>query len=50
MNLNGEFEIEFEEGTELVKKGETVLVPASLESFRLKPLTKEVKTLEVFIK
>lgn len=50
MNLNGEFEIEFEEGKELVKKGETVLVPASLESFRLKPLTKEVKTLEVFIK
>lgn len=50
INLGGEFEIEFEEGTELVMKGETVLVPASLESFRLKPLTKEVKALEVFIK
>jgi mannose-6-phosphate isomerase len=50
MNLDGEFEIEFEEGTEHVGKGETVLVPASLETFRLKPLSAGVKTLEVYIK
>ncbi|MBT3383829.1 MAG: class I mannose-6-phosphate isomerase [Prolixibacteraceae bacterium] len=50
INLDGEFEIEHEEGIEKVKKGETVLIPASLETFRLKPLSKEVKTLEVYIK
>jgi len=50
LNLDGQFEIEFEGGTILVNKGETVLVPASLETFKLKPLSKEVKTLEVYIK
>lgn len=50
VNLEGDFEIEYEQGTVRVKKGETVLIPASLETFRLKPLVKEVKTLEVYIK
>ncbi len=50
MNLDGVFKIEYEDGTELVNKGETILIPASLETFLLKPLTDEVKTLEVYIK
>jgi mannose-6-phosphate isomerase len=50
MNLDGEFEIEFEGGCERVKKGETVLIPASIETFRFKPVSALVKTLEVYIK
>jgi mannose-6-phosphate isomerase len=50
LNLDGQFEIEFEGETILINKGETVLIPASLETFKLKPLSKEVKTLEVYIK
>ena len=50
MNLDGVFEIEFDGETVKVNKGETVLIPASLETFQLKPLSKEVKTLEVYIK
>jgi len=50
MCLNGNFEIKFEEGTIRVNKGETVLVPACLESFLLIPHSKLVKTLEVYIK
>jgi mannose-6-phosphate isomerase len=49
MNLNGRFTIEYEGGTVEVDKGETVLIPASLESLRLIPQTGEVKLLEVFI-
>lgn len=50
LNLEGKFEIIFDGETVLVEKGETVLIPASLETFQLKPLSKEVKTLEVYIK
>ena len=50
MNLDGEFEIEFDGKSVKVNKGETVLIPASIETFQLKPLSKEVKTLEVYIK
>lgn len=50
MNIDGEFEIEFEGGTEHVGKGETVLVPASLETFSLKPLSASVRTLEIYIR
>ncbi len=50
MNLDGRFEVEYEGGTEQVEKGETVLIPASLEKFRLKPLSEKVKTIEVYIK
>ncbi len=50
MNLEGRFGLEYDGGEVTIEKGETVLVPASLETFRLKPLTPEVKTLEVYIK
>jgi len=50
MTLEGDFEIEIEEFTETVKKGETVLIPAETNAVKLKPLTREVKLLEVFIK
>lgn len=47
--LEGDFEIKTEEGTERVKKGETVLIPANIELLSLVPKSKEVKVLEVFI-
>jgi mannose-6-phosphate isomerase len=50
MNISGRFKIEYEEGEEVVETGETVLIPASLESFHLVPLSPEVRTLEVYIK
>ena len=50
MNLDGRFSIEYEAGEETIEKGETVLIPANLEAYRLNPLTHEVKTLEVYIK
>lgn len=50
MNLEGTFEVEYESGKEKIEKGETVLVPASVEQFKLNPLTKSAKTLEVYIK
>ncbi|HBL78428.1 MAG TPA: mannose-6-phosphate isomerase [Prolixibacteraceae bacterium] len=48
--LEGSFEIEFENGTEMMKQGETVLIPASLESLELVPISSSVKLLEVYIK
>jgi mannose-6-phosphate isomerase len=50
MNIAGRFKIEYEDGEETVEPGETILVPASLEVFKLNPLTEEVRTLEVYIK
>ncbi len=50
MNIAGRFRIEYEDGEETVEPGETILVPASLEVFKLNPLTEEVKTLEVYIR
>lgn len=50
MNLAGQFSIEYEGGTVQVEKGETILIPASLESVRLNPITEEVKLLEVYIR
>lgn len=50
MTLDGQFNIEYEGGTVEVTTGETVLVPASLESLRLKPVTGSAKILEVYIK
>jgi mannose-6-phosphate isomerase len=47
--LEGEFEIEYPEGTENVKRGETVLIPAAMEQFFLKPKSPEVKLLEVHV-
>lgn len=49
MTLDGSFDIETEEGTERVEKGETVLIPASIESLQLKPVAGKVKLLEVYI-
>ena len=50
MNLEGRFKIEFDGGEEVIATGETVLIPAGLESFQLIPITAEVKMLEVYIK
>ena len=47
--VEGEYEIGWEEGTERVKKGETILVPASLSQYRLKPLCNVAKLLEVHV-
>lgn len=49
MTIDGSFDIETEEGTERVEKGETVLIPASIESLQLKPVSEKVKLLEVYI-
>ncbi len=48
--LEGDFEIEYDEKTVKISKGETVLIPASLDAYQLKPLSEKVKTLEVYIK
>lgn len=50
MSLEGDFEIQYEQATVKVNKGETILIPASIELFQLNPLSKTVKTLEVYIK
>ena len=48
--LDGSYEIETENGSETAQKGETVLIPASLENVKLSPKTASVKLLEVYIK
>lgn len=48
--VEGSYYIEWEKGTEEVAQGETVLIPASLESVKLIPRTDSVKLLEVYIK
>jgi mannose-6-phosphate isomerase len=50
MTMEGSFDIIYEEGTETVEMGETVLIPASLESIQLKPKSESVKIMEVYIK
>ncbi|WP_159522771.1 type I phosphomannose isomerase catalytic subunit [Sunxiuqinia indica] len=47
--LEGDLEIEYQEGLETVKKGDTILVPAALEHFILTPQSKGVKLLEVYL-
>lgn len=49
INLEGEFEIITEEGKEKVSKGETILLPASMEIIKLNPRNDKVKILEVYI-
>jgi mannose-6-phosphate isomerase len=49
MNLEGNFIIETEEGTDQVAKGETILIPASIEFVKLNPQNGKVKLLEVYI-
>ncbi|MCY1720880.1 mannose-6-phosphate isomerase [Prolixibacteraceae bacterium Z1-6] len=50
MTMEGSFDIVSEEGTETIEMGETVLLPASLESIQLKPNSERVKLMEVYIK
>ena len=50
MTMEGSFEINWEEGKEIINKGETVLIPSGLESIQLKPKSENVKLLEVYIK
>lgn len=47
--LDGTVEIETESGSETITKGETILIPASIESVTLKPQSSTVKLLEVTI-
>lgn len=47
--LEGELLIETESGSETVQKGETILIPAAIESVQLNPTTASVKLLEVYI-
>ena len=50
ITLEGRFEVETEEGTVKAGKGETVLIPASIDFLKLKPINGKVKLLEVYIK
>lgn len=50
MTLEGSFDIQTEAGKETAETGETILIPASIESVQLKPRSKKAKILEVFIK
>ena len=47
--VEGEYEIITEDHTEKVKMGETILVPASVHQYKLKPLSPNVKVLEVHL-
>ncbi|MEL7586428.1 MAG: type I phosphomannose isomerase catalytic subunit [Prolixibacteraceae bacterium] len=47
--IEGEYEIICPELTERGKKGETILVPASVSQFQLKPINGKVKLLEVHV-
>ncbi len=47
--IDGDFEIAWDSGGESFKKGDTILVPASLEQYDLVPLNGNVRVLEVHI-
>jgi mannose-6-phosphate isomerase len=47
--LDGELEIKTDSGNETLQKGETVLIPASIENVQLTPKTTSAKLLEVYI-
>ena len=47
--LEGEVNIETESGIETVQKGETILIPASLEHVQLKPVSASARLLEVYV-
>lgn len=49
MALGGDFEVVTEGGSENVSMGETILIPACLESVQLKPKSDKAKVLEVYI-
>lgn len=46
--VEGEFSLKWDSGSEIVKKGDTVLLPAMIKEVRLEP-TGEAKILEVYI-
>lgn len=47
--LEGELQIKTESGSESLCKGETILIPASIENVQLTPISAAVKLLEVYI-
>jgi mannose-6-phosphate isomerase len=47
--MEGKLQIKTESGSESFQKGETILIPASIENVQLKPVSKAVKLLEVYI-
>ena len=47
--LEGEVNIETESGIETIQKGETILIPASLEHVQLKPVSANARLLEVYV-
>jgi mannose-6-phosphate isomerase len=47
--LEGELAVETESGNETLKLGETILLPAAIESVSLKPVSGKAKLLEVYI-
>jgi mannose-6-phosphate isomerase len=49
MTMEGSFDVVWEEGKESVEMGETILIPASIESVQLVPKSESAKILEVFI-
>lgn len=49
MCLDGELNLETESGSENIRKGETILLPATIEHVILKPVSPAVKLLEVYI-
>lgn len=49
MCIEGELTLQTESGTETIQKGETILIPASIENVILKPISPAAKLLEVYI-
>jgi len=47
--LEGELHIKTESGSESLQKGETLLIPASIENVQLTPISATVRLLEVYI-
>ncbi|MEI8112274.1 MAG: type I phosphomannose isomerase catalytic subunit [Bacteroidia bacterium] len=49
IGLEGELQIDTDSGSESLQKGETILIPASIENVQLNPLSATAKVLEVYI-
>ena len=47
--LEGKLQIETDSGSESLRKGETILIPASVENVFLKPNSEKAKLLEVYV-
>ena len=47
--MEGRLHIDTESGSETIQKGDTILIPASVENVLLKPLSGSAKLLEVYI-